>query len=142
MSLGDEFMMEVRKKFAAKERIVLVQSVRAAYEHIMRTWPVWSGYSKANNKISVTGRAVTSVSPQNRILKKGAHVAKAAQVQSTELGKLERIEHNFGMKNRTIIIGNAVDYAADMPASALSGREIYEQAAAIGRTHASALAKD
>lgn len=95
------------------EQRVLVKGVRAAFNHIMQSWPVWSGFSKANNQISITGRTIARTIPRERVAKKGAHLGDAAAAVTRGLAKLSRIKIQKGNRPRVITIGNPVIYAAD-----------------------------
>ena len=143
MSLAVAFKKEIKAKLETTVRNTLIAATRAAYLHIQSVWPVHSGYSKANNKISITGQPITHLEPAQRNWRAGSHVATAAAITSRELGKLSRIEVKFGKRPRTIIIGNPVEYAAELSASRkkISGTSIYEQAAKVADTVANALGK-
>lgn len=133
-NINRAFELEI-ERIGRAQRVLMVKVTRNVYRHIMNRWPVWSGYSKANNRISITGRPISRIEPTARILRKGAHVAKAGAVESSELSKLNRLltEKGFGKRDRVIVIGNAVDYAADLgPAGASKGRIIYEEARQMG----------
>lgn len=138
-AVGKAFMLEVRQKAAEAERAVLIAAMREAYTHVMDSWPVYSGFSKANNRISITGREIRLIRPGSRKAIPGLYSQKAESVRSNELAKLSRIERNFGMRNRTLVIGNAVDYASDVGFQPGRGRVIYQQAASIAKATASAV---
>lgn len=128
-AVGRAFEQEVKAKMAEEERLVLISAARAAYLYIINSWPVYTGYSNANNRVSITGRDIKRIEPTIRRRVEGLYVGKAAAVHSSQLAKLSRIELNFGLRNRRIVLGNAVDYAAE--AGRGEGRAIYQQAAVV-----------
>lgn len=134
-AIGDAFMQVVRRKYSEAERRILIHGVGAAYDHIMFNWPVYTGFSKANNRISITGQPITRVEPNKRPTKQmeGALVGKAEAVHASEKAKLARIEQNFGMKNRRIILGNSVSYASDVSFEPGRGVAIYAAAAEVAK---------
>lgn len=141
MSLGREFVVRAKKRMAQEERKIIILGVRTAYNSIMEEWPVYSGYSKANNRISITGRTIRRVEPARRPSTQGALLAKAESTRVTELAKLARISERFGGRDRVIVIGNAVTYAEDVGFSSGQGRSIYQRAAAEARAVMGAAAK-
>lgn len=128
-AISNAFEKEVKAAFVKEERRMLILGVRVAYQIIMREWPVWSGYSKANNRISITGRPIRKLEPSKRPLIKGALAGKARQVEASEITKLQRLTKNFGFRNRKITIGNSVSYSGDVSFTSGFGRAIYERAA-------------
>jgi len=124
----DRFFENFIGRVDKAERDVLVNVTRVAYKAIMRDWPVWSGYSKANNRISVTGETIGVVRPAKRVLKPGAHVGQAAATEASELSKLDGLGLNKTQRPRIIVLGNAVSYAADVGQETGRGLAIYQNA--------------
>lgn len=137
MSVAAQFSDEIKATYSKAVRNQLIRISREAYIKIMQQWPIYSGYSKANNRISITGRDIQRIQPSQRIARPNAHLAKAQSTRVAELAKLSRIRVEFGKRTRRIIIGNAVYYAADAGGSG-RGVAIYESAArqanAVGNT--------
>lgn len=125
-----EFLKVVDKK----ENEITIAYIREAYTRIMDKWPVWTGYSKANNRISVTGTPIKRLEPSKRPKLPGALVGKAESVRQRELSKLAQLPLNKTHRNRTILIGNSVPYAANFnfggeAYTGKSGLQIYTEAA-------------
>ena len=140
-TIGDAFMLEVKRTFAEEERRILILAVGTSYRGILRDWPAYTGYSKANNRISITGRMVRRLEPAKRPTEEGVLFGKASRVENSELAKLSRISKNFGMRNRKIIIGNSVSYASDVGFTAGQGLAIYMRAGKLGEAVARAAKK-
>jgi hypothetical protein len=111
-----------------------IAAVRKTYIVIQQMWPVDTFWSKANNRISITGRPITQVEPRTRPEESGALADKARAVTVDQLTKLESIKAEH--KSRSIIIGNAVPYAFDVGFEAGRGAFIYGIAAAQGKAEA------
>lgn len=127
-SLRREIELEVDKKITKRARNALVVATRAAYNHIMDTWPKYTYFSAANNRISITGRPISRIEPRERPKSRriGALAGKFQAVRKAELDKLNRIRAE--RKDRTIVIGNAVDYAPDVSFETGKGISIYNNA--------------
>lgn len=106
-----------------------VKAVRKAYLYIMDSWPVFTGFSKANNRISITGRTVARMEPSTRPEGERALEGKAEAIKMSQLAKLDRLP--LESKNRVVVIGNSVSYAADVSFEPGRGRQIYEEARQI-----------
>lgn len=131
--IGAKFITTVKAKAGKVEQRLLAEGVRAAYKAVMREWPVYTGYSKANNRISVTGQPIRRLEPATRPTVPGALAGKAAQVETTELAKLDQLETNKTLRNRTILIGNSAPYSSNVGFRSGRGLEIFKLAAAEGR---------
>ena len=122
------------KDMSITEQRFLVRATRAAYKHIMNAWPMWSGFSKANNRISTVGAPIRALVPAKRIAREGAHFAQAAATERSQLAKLSRLPISKKPRARTITIGNTVDYAADLgDKGSARGFQIYATAINVAR---------
>lgn len=122
--------IEISEKIDKNVSGVKVAIAKATLENIYSSWPVDTAYSLANHRVSITGRDINKVEPYTRPTEKWALLDKAIAVHEQELAKLDRISEKDS--DRTIIIGNAVEYAEDVGFEAGAGRIIYDQAAAFG----------
>lgn len=114
-AINRAFELEIEKIGRAR-RLLTIRVARKTYKAIMRRWPVYTGFSKANNRISITGRKISRLEPSRRPSVRGALVAKAAAVQASQLAKLDQLktEKGFGLKKgRIIIIGNSIDFNSE-----------------------------
>ena len=125
---------EIEAKVTRTVRRTKIAAVSRTYKTIQAIWPTDTFWSKANNRVSITGRTIARVEPHQRPTESGALADKAAAVTASELSKLERIKAE--RKSRSIIIGNAVPYAFDVGFRPGYGAYIYQIAATMGRAEA------
>ncbi len=111
-------------------------AVRVTYEIIFQRWPRSTFYSVANHRINIGGSDVILVEPSKQPSKKGALAGKSQSVRTSQLQKLETLKPK--KKGHTIVIGNAVSYAADVQHITGNGAAIYQQSANEAKTVISA----
>ncbi len=123
-----ELEFELDSKVSKTAQRAIIAGARAAYTQIMKEWPNHTYWSGANNRISITGRPISRIEPSTRPTRAGALAGKFAQVRASELNKLKDIKVKD--KDRLIILGNAVPYAANVSFENAKGVVIYNNAAA------------
>lgn len=128
-----ELEFEMDSKISKTAQRAIIAGARVAYTQIMNSWPNHTFWSGANNRISITGRPISKVEPSTRPSKEGALAAKFSQVRASELAKLKSIEVKD--KDRLIVIGNAVPYAANVSFENAKGVAIYANAGASALAH-------
>ena len=124
----------IKKAIPKVTNDMVVLTVRFTYDIIFRSWPIDTGWSLANHRISITGTPITRLEPTKRPKGKGILVSKAQSNREAQLAKLDRVQPG---KKRTILIGNSVPYAPDVGGKGSGlGRAIYASAAAEGAKRA------
>ena len=99
-----------------------------AFTHLTTpgVWPIDTYYSIANHKISLNGDPIGSPVPATRPDAEGSQLTgRAESNKQRQLGKLKAIK-----KSQVIVlIGNPVEYAADVGFQVSQGKAIYAEAA-------------
>lgn len=134
----DRLEAEVDVKIRQRTKAMKLFVAEKAFDLINDKWPVWSGYSKANNRININS-AEQEVDPPERPMGnvvdiKGMLAELAIFNNAAELTKLDPEAIRY---TDTIHIGNAVSYAADVGFEPGQGSHIYVESA----REASSLAK-
>ena len=131
-TMSDNFGRALEFKFRQVEEFQLSVTkfaVETIYEIIFKNWPRNTYYSLANHRINIGGTDVLRVEPSKRPTKRGALAGKAESIKASQLQKLNTLNPLKGRKTRTIVIGNAVSYAADVQFIKGNGTALYQQAA-------------
>jgi len=123
------FNREIENKVKKPTVAVMRDTTEAVYTKIMDLWPTDTFWSQANHRINLGVNPATDfpVEPPKRPAISGELTGQANENEQEQLSKLEGLQ--FG---DSIIIGNAVPYAADVSRRRGNGTRIYAEAAAIG----------
>jgi hypothetical protein len=116
-------MLFVDDLAALTERLVAEETLKG----IDSAWPVFTGYSKANNRIVLGGGGNYPLDPPTRPRAAGALLGQAARNMAADLQILQTHK-----KPDVIGIGNAVKYAADIQFQKGRGTLIYDQGGRAG----------
>ena len=108
---------------ALTERLVTEETLKG----IDSAWPVFTAYSKANNRIALGGGGNYPLDPPTRPRAAGALLGQATRNMGADLQLLRTHK-----KPGTIGIGNAVKYAADVQFQKGRGTLIYDQGCKAG----------
>jgi len=103
--------------------------VKAAYTHIMSSWPTHTYYSGANNIVTM-GQAISQPTPEDRPTYAGAMQNEFYLAFQSGLDIIDRLK---APKRGAIVvtISNPVSYAADVGFDTGKGIRIYEEAAVV-----------
>lgn len=123
------FNREIEEKVKKPTVEVLKDTTEAVYSKVLDLWPVDTFWSQANHRINIGVNPAKDfpVEPPQRPLISGELTGQASDNENEQISKLDSL--TFG---DSVIIGNAVPYAADVGRKKSNGRRIYFEAAAIG----------
>ncbi len=123
------FNREIEEKVKKPTVAVMRDTTEAVYTKIMDTWPTDTFWSQANHRINLGINPATDfpVEPPQRPAMSGELTGQANENEQEQLSKLDELQ--FG---DSVIIGNAVPYAADVGRRGGNGTRIYHEAGAIG----------
>jgi len=123
------FNREIENKVKKPTVEVMQDTAEAVYSKVLDLWPTDTFWSQANHRINLGVNPARDfpVEPPQRPAMAGELTGEAADNESQQIAKLEEL--GFG---DSIIIGNAVPYAADVGRRGGNGTRIYAEAAAIG----------
>lgn len=123
------FNREIEEKVRKPTVEVMQDTAEAVYTKAMDLWPTDTFWSQANHRMNVGVNPARDfpVEPPQRPKVAGELTGEAADNEQEQLGKLDALK--FG---DSILIGNAVPYAADVGRKGGNGTRIYHEAAAIG----------
>ena len=128
----NEFVKPMDREIQRKVKDVSVTLVKdiaeEAFTNILNFWPVDTAWSQANHRINIGPNPEKDfpVQPPTRPTQRGALIGAANENEATQLAKLDSL--TFG---DSVLIGNAVPYAADVSFQPFRGTIIYFEAAAI-----------
>jgi len=123
------FNREIEDKVRKPTVEVMQDTAEAVYTKIMDLWPTDTFWSQANHRINIGPNPARDfpIEPPQRPAIAGELTGQANENEQEQLAKLEDLA--FG---DSILIGNAVPYAADVGRRGGNGTRIYAEAAAIG----------
>ncbi len=119
---------EIQRKVRDVSVTLVKDAAEEAYINVMNLWPVDTAWSQANHRINIGPNPEKdfSILPPTRPTQKGALIGAANENEAVQLSKLDSL--TFG---DSVLIGNAVPYAADVGFQSHRGTIIYFEAAAI-----------
>lgn len=123
------FNREIKVKVKDVSAAVVADTAEAVFGKILDLWPIDTAWSAANHRLNV-GRTPARdfpLEPPKRPKEKGALIGEANSNEQDQIDKLAGVK--FG---DSVIIGNAVPYAADVGRKGGQGTRIYIEAGAIG----------
>ena len=123
------FNREIEDKVRKPTVEVMKDTAEAVYSKVMDLWPTDTFWSQANHRINIGPNPARDfpVEPPQRPSMSGELTGEAADNEAQQIAKLEGLK--FG---DSILIGNAVPYAADVGRRGGNGTRIYHEASAIG----------
>ena len=123
------FNREIENKVRKPTVEVMKDTAEAVYSKVMDLWPTDTFWSQANHRINIGPNPARDfpVEPPQRPSMLGELTGEAADNEAQQIAKLEGLK--FG---DSILIGNAVPYAADVGRRGGNGTRIYHEASAIG----------
>jgi len=123
------FKREIENKVKKPTVEVMQDTAEAIYTKVLDLWPTDTFWSQANHRINLGVNPARDfpVEPPQRPAMAGELTGQANENEQEQLAKLEELK--FG---DSILIGNAVPYAADVARRGGNGTRIYHEAAAIG----------
>jgi len=130
-----KIMPRIEQKMLDATKLV----VEEVYEELYRVWPFYTFWSIANHRISISGRDIALVRPRERPEERYALLDYYEGQKEMELMKLRAVKP--GDRSRTIVIGNAVPYAANVGFKKGQGLRLYREAARTGTAIAQAKLK-
>ncbi len=123
------FNREIEEKVRKPTVAVMRDTTEAVYTKVMDLWPTDTFWSQANHRMNIGVNPARDfpIEPPQRPGQAGELTGQANENEQEQLGKLDELQ--FG---DSIIIGNAVPYAADVGWKGGNGTRIYHEASAIG----------
>ncbi len=120
---------EIQRKVKDVSATLVADTAEEVYRSILNLWPIDTAWSQANHRMNVGRNPARDfpLEPPTRPKGKGALLGEASTNENEQLAKLDTLA--FG---DSVLIGNAVPYAADVGRRASQGTRIYIEAAAIG----------